>query len=106
MEDSGTPVEARHRRELRLAGTLSAGLCLALLWVIAAFYPRSVPFPPTALAEALIRVLPGDIATFFIELMQDWAIRLFGLGVVIAAIWFGGEVLARTAHDDQPRPYV
>ena len=106
MEDAGTPVEARHRGELRLAGVLSAGLCLALLWVVAAFYPRSVPFPPTAFAEALIRVLPGDLATFFIELMQDWAIRLLGLGAVIGAIWLGGEVLARTTGDEGPRPYV
>ena len=93
MEDSGSPVKL-HRGELRLAGVLAAGLCMALLWVIAAFYPSAVPFPPTALAEALIRLMPGDLATFFIELLQDWAIRLFGIGVVIASIWFGGEVLA------------
>jgi DMSO/TMAO reductase YedYZ molybdopterin-dependent catalytic subunit len=105
MEDSGSPIKL-HRGELRLAGVLASGLCMALLWVVAAFYPSDVPFPPTALAEALIRLMPGDLATFFIELLQDWAIRLFGIGVVIASIWLGGEVLLRTTKHDEPRPYV
>ena len=73
---------------------------------MAAFAPRRVPFPPTSLAEALIRVLPGDLATFFIELMQDWAIRSLGIGVIVAAVLLGGEVLARTARPDAPKPFV
>ena len=55
------------RRNARLAGAVGAVVTLAVLSVLSAARP-TIPFPPTALAEAAIRATPGDIATFFIEL--------------------------------------
>ncbi len=50
----------------------------------------SVPFPPTAIAEAIIRATPGDIATFFIETFGPWALRLLTIGTVLATTVLAG----------------
>ncbi|HEU4480760.1 MAG TPA: hypothetical protein VFS18_02650, partial [Actinomycetota bacterium] len=92
------------QRSLRTAGLLATSFCIALLWTIAAF-TSAVPFPPTALAEAVIRAMPGDAATYFIELLGPWAHRLLTIGAVAGALLLGGEVGVRTATD-RPRTLV
>jgi DMSO/TMAO reductase YedYZ molybdopterin-dependent catalytic subunit len=64
-----------------------------------------VAFPPLALAEALIRATPGDVATFFIETLGHWARRLTAIGAVIVAAFIGAEILARARSDDRLRPW-
>ncbi len=86
QRDDGAMVS---RRNAKLAGLLATGICLAVLWVVAAFAPRSMPFAPTALAEAIIHAMPGDVATFFIDLLKEWAIKLFGIGVMVATLVLG-----------------
>lgn len=51
--------------------------------------------------------MPGDIATFFIELLKDWAIKLFGIGVVIATLAFGSLAASWSAVGrDRPRAHI
>lgn len=86
-------------RGLALAGLLGAAVALALLWALSRV-ESSLVFPPLALAEFTIRQTPGDIATFFIEHLQHWAIRSLAIGAtaVIAGIgallaWQGARVV-------------
>ena len=62
-------------------------------------------FPPTALAGALVRETPGGVATFFIELLGHWALRLTALGALVVAGMVGAEALVRTAGADGVRPW-
>jgi DMSO/TMAO reductase YedYZ molybdopterin-dependent catalytic subunit len=43
---------------------------------------RSFPFLPLALAQAVVRAAPGGFATFFIERLGHWAIRLAVVGTL------------------------
>ncbi|MFN2526056.1 MAG: molybdopterin-dependent oxidoreductase [Actinomycetota bacterium] len=95
--------ERRRRNSARLAGASAAAVALSLLWV-ASTLVDGIPFAATAVAEALIRLTPGDIATFFIELLQHWAIRLFSVAVVLGAVALGGEALYRTTKNRRIRP--
>jgi DMSO/TMAO reductase YedYZ molybdopterin-dependent catalytic subunit len=79
----------------RRAGFIATGVALTLLWVVSGFI-STVPFPPTALAGWVIRQTPGDVATFFIEAFQHWAMRLLAIGSVIGALVAGAELLHRT----------
>ena len=71
------------RRRARVSGALASAVALALLWSISGL-SKSVSFPPTAIASAVVRETPGDVATFFIELLGHWAMRLVTLGVRFA----------------------
>lgn len=86
MRDGSAP---HARRGLVLAGVLAAAVALALLWAFSRV-ERSLVFPPLALAELLIRSTPGDIATFFIEELDKWAIRSLAIGMTIAFVALGG----------------
>jgi DMSO/TMAO reductase YedYZ molybdopterin-dependent catalytic subunit len=71
-----------------LAGLLAASVALALLWGLSRAAP-SLRFPPLALAELVVRLTPGDLATFFIERLQRWAIRSLAIGVTAAMAALG-----------------
>lgn len=66
----------------------------------------AVPFAPASLADAIIRVTPGSVSTFFIERLQHWAQVLLTLGVMFGTLAFGAWVLVLTARRDGPRPGV
>lgn len=84
--------EGRHlpgfSRSLALPGLLAAAVALALLWGLSRIEPPLV-FPPLALGELVIRLTPGDIATFFIEQFQHWAIRSLAVGATVAIALIG-----------------
>ncbi len=109
-EEENAPVENRapiEGRAVRLAGLLATGICIALLWVIAAFAPKGVPFAPTSLADSIIRAMPGDVSTFFIELFKEWAIKLFAIGVMVATLFFGSLALGWSRQGrEEPRPLL
>ena len=66
----------------RLAlGLVAGAFPLAVLWA-ANRLDQGIPFAPLSLAERVIRATPGDIATFFIELLQHNAIRLLAVANV------------------------
>ena len=47
------------------------------------------PFLPLALAQALVRAAPGGVATYFIDHLGHWAIRLAVLGTLAAFLASG-----------------
>ena len=92
-------------RDLRLTGLLATGAALTGLWVASRVYP-GISFPPTALADALIRATPGDVVTFFIDLLHHWAMRLLILAAAVATLAVGAEALRATAAGARPRPWL
>ncbi|HEV2893807.1 MAG TPA: molybdopterin-dependent oxidoreductase, partial [Actinomycetota bacterium] len=50
----------------------------------------SFPFPPLGLAQRLLRLVPGPVAVFFIDLLGHWALRLFAVGFTAGSILAGG----------------
>ncbi|MFN2594768.1 MAG: hypothetical protein ABR579_07765, partial [Actinomycetota bacterium] len=93
--------DTSYRRDARIAGLIATALAGAFLWLLSGLF-SSVPFAPTSLADAAVRVLPGGIETFFIEHLHHWAQRLFEIGVVIGSLLFGAEILARTLVTEGP----
>ena len=89
------------RREVFLAGFLSSCIALAVLFVWSSV-STTVTFPPTALAEFILRTTPGSIATAMIEAFGHWARRLLTLLALAGAAAFGGEVLWRARRDGKP----
>ena len=69
---------------------------IALLASFAASSLSGAPFPPGAVAELIIRHTPGDIATFAIDSLQHWAMRLLTLTALVGSALFGAEVFVRT----------
>jgi DMSO/TMAO reductase YedYZ molybdopterin-dependent catalytic subunit len=55
-------------------------------------FARSVPFLPLVLAQALVRAAPGGFATFFIDRLGHWAIRLAVVGTVVAFLLAGAAL--------------
>jgi len=49
----------------------------------------SVPFLPLALSQAIVKATPGGVATYFIERLGHWAIRLAVVGTVVAFLASG-----------------
>lgn len=97
----GPPLRAR---ELRIAGAGATALALAFMWVVSALVP-GVPFPPAAVADLMVRATPGDLSTFFIEILDHWALRLLSLGVLVGTLALGAELLRGTASKDKLRSF-
>ncbi len=95
--------ERRLQSDLLVAGTIASSVALAASW-IASTIAEGVVFAPLALAEAVIRATPGDVATLLIELLGHWAMRLLAGGAVLGALTFGAVMFRRTADEDGPRP--
>jgi DMSO/TMAO reductase YedYZ molybdopterin-dependent catalytic subunit len=97
------PSPRRTGVDVRVAGAAATAVALAALWVASGFV-GPVAFPPTALAGTIIRETPGDIATFFIEVLQMWARRLLVVGALGTSLLLGAEALVRTASAGKIRP--
>ena len=97
-------MEDGRQRDLLWIGFGATAVALAILWVVSGFV-AGVPFAPTALAGAMVRETPGDVATFFIELLGHWALRLVTIGALVAALATGSLVLRVTSRD-RPRPVL
>ena len=93
------------RGPIRRIGALATLVALAVLWVGSGI-TTSIAFPPNSLAGALVRETPGDVATFFIELLGHWALRLTTLCALAAALALGAEALVRVRSGEAPRPYL
>jgi DMSO/TMAO reductase YedYZ molybdopterin-dependent catalytic subunit len=89
------------RREIWLAGFLGSCVALAVLFVWSSI-STSVAFPPTALAEFIIRTTPGDVATALIEAFGYWARRLLTLFALVGAAAFGGALPTRLQRHERP----
>jgi DMSO/TMAO reductase YedYZ molybdopterin-dependent catalytic subunit len=92
------------RTSARTAGFLATVVVLTGLWAVSSI-SADIPFPPTAVAERIVRETPGDVATFFIERLQHWALRLLTAGALLGALLIGTEALVRTAARGVLRPW-
>jgi len=89
----------------RMSGVLAGGLALSFLWA-GSRVDASIPFPPLSLAERIIRLTPGDVATFFIDRLGHNALRLLSAGAIAAFLTLGAFLIETTASRGRPRPYV
>jgi DMSO/TMAO reductase YedYZ molybdopterin-dependent catalytic subunit len=58
----------------------------------------SFPFPPLGLAQRLLRLVPGPVAVFFIDLLGHWALRLFAVGFTVGSVLAGGAAAVLVAR--------
>lgn len=84
-------------RAAPLHGGLAAGAALVAI-ALARLASPGLASPPLALAERLVRVAPGDVATFFIERLGDDALPLLSLGSAAALVSMGGLVAGIAAR--------
>ncbi|MGH2945808.1 MAG: molybdopterin-dependent oxidoreductase [Solirubrobacteraceae bacterium] len=88
-----------------IEGLLAAAFALALTWV-GSRISDIVPFAPLALAERLIRLAPGDAATWAIDNLGRSASHALAVGTTLAFM-LGGAALPRlTAGRDRPRAHL
>ena len=85
-----------------MAGIVAAALALSVLWAASRATP-SVPFAPLALAERLVRLAPGDLATLSIEQLGHAAIPLLTAGTVAALLGVGAAVPALVGNGSPTR---
>lgn len=97
MADDGTGGSSHPLR----AGTFAGAVALSVLWVASGVLD-GVPFAPAALAQWAIRSTPGDVATFFIETLGHWAMRLMTLGVLAASCLAAGMALSLSVRRSLP----
>ena len=74
------------------AGGLVGGAAITILVAVAHSVAPSVPFLPESIAQSLVRAAPGGFATYFIERLGHWAIRLALAGTFAAFLGVGALV--------------
>src|SRR5215218_2289053 len=77
-----------------VAATVVATAVFGLVHLVQA----SFPFPPLGLAQRLLRLVPGPLAVFFIDLLGHWALRLFAAGFTIGSILAGAAAAVLVAR--------
>ena len=83
-----------------LTGLLASASALSALW-LASRVDADLRFPPIELAERIVRLAPGDVATLSIEELGKAGIHLLAAGV-IAGMLVAGVALARTRAGQAP----
>ena len=95
---------ARASNGLFAAGAAAAAVALAVLWFASSLAP-ALAFPPAVVAEAIVRTVPGELATASIELLGAWSMRLLITGVLAGSLVLGGLALRGTAAPGGARPW-
>jgi DMSO/TMAO reductase YedYZ molybdopterin-dependent catalytic subunit len=93
------------RRAAFTAGASATAIALAWLWLISGFFAEIV-FLPGAIADLVVRVTPGDVSTFFIDILAAWALRLLAAGVFAVLILAGAGTLWWTRSSECVRPLL
>lgn len=75
---------------------MGAAVALSVMWLLTSIF-MSTRFAPEVLGDLLIRAAPGDLATFFIESLDHWALRILLALVLLGSTLAGGEILWRTS---------
>jgi DMSO/TMAO reductase YedYZ molybdopterin-dependent catalytic subunit len=78
-------------------GTAAMAVALAVLGLVHVVQ-ASFPFPPLGLAQRLLRLVPGPVAVYFIDLLGHWALRLFAVGFTVGSLLAGGAVAVLVAR--------
>lgn len=87
------------------AGLLAATVALAFEWA-ASRVDDGVTFAPLALGDRLIRLAPGDAATFAIDSLGKTASIALAVVVTLGFVAVGAVLPALTASTGRPRPSV
>src|SRR5512133_1832898 len=80
--------------EAFVAGAAAMVVALAVLGLVH-LVQASFPFPPLGLAQRLLRLVPGPVAVFFIDLLGHWALRLFAAGFTVGTVAAAAVLVAR-----------
>jgi DMSO/TMAO reductase YedYZ molybdopterin-dependent catalytic subunit len=83
--------------EAFVAGVAATTVALAVLGLVH-LVQASFPFPPLGLAQRLLRLVPGPLAVFFIDLLGHWALRLFAAGFTVGTVLAGGAAAVLVAR--------
>lgn len=83
MESSAFLDGLRARRDLA-----AAAMALLAQWLLRRIVP-AMPFAPYSVANRLVRLTPGNVATFGIDQFGHMALPLLGVGVVVATLVLG-----------------
>ena len=102
LSPEGAPLE---RSEVFAIGVSATLVALAVLWAAAALVP-SAPFPPLAIAAAVLRLVPGDVATFFIETIGHFARLSLAIGATLGTALVGAWALVGTRSQERTRPFL
>jgi DMSO/TMAO reductase YedYZ molybdopterin-dependent catalytic subunit len=78
-------------------GALAGAAALAVTWAASAI-STSVPFPPYSLADRLVRLTPGSVATFFIDRLQHNALRLLAVVGTLALVAAGAAFVRASSR--------
>src|SRR2546428_9624030 len=78
-------------RAAAVGGLAGASATTLLIGLVHTFAP-AVPFLPESIAQSLVRAAPGGFATYFIERLGHWAIRL-ALAGTFAGFLLGGALV-------------
>ena len=97
------PVYPRKRWSMR--GAVAGALVLSFAWA-ANRLDATIPFPPLSLAERIIRITPGGVATFFIEKLGPNAVRLLSVGTVAGFLVVAAVLPRVSSRKGSPRPYI
>ena len=74
----------------------AAGVALFAQWLLRRIVP-AMPFAPYSVANRIVRLTPGDVATFGIDQFGHMALPLLAGGVVIATLVLGLAIGRRSA---------
>jgi DMSO/TMAO reductase YedYZ molybdopterin-dependent catalytic subunit len=83
--------------EAFVAGVAAMVVATAVLGLVH-LVQASFPFPPLGLAQRLLRLVPGPLAVFFIDLLGHWALRLFAAGFTLGSVLAGGAAAILVAR--------
>jgi DMSO/TMAO reductase YedYZ molybdopterin-dependent catalytic subunit len=83
--------------EAFVAGTAATVVATAVFGLVH-LVQASFPFPPLGLAQRLLRLIPGPLAVFFIDLLGHWALRLFAAGFTIGSVLAGAAAAILVAR--------
>src|SRR5947209_7423957 len=75
-------------RPAAAAGLVGSAVVTGAMAIVHTVVP-SMPFLPLALAQAVVKAAPGGLATYFIERLGHWAIRLAVVGTLVAFLASG-----------------
>ena len=86
----GRDPDLRSAQLAGLAASATATLALGLIHTFAS----SIPFPPSSIAQVLVRTTPGGFDSFFIDILGHWAQRLALIGTALAFAVVGAPLAA------------
>jgi len=94
-------MQRRLRPSEAFAGGVAAMMVATAVLGLVHLVQASFPFPPLGLAQRVLRLVPGPLAVFFIDLLGHWALRLFAVGFTVASILAGGAAAVLVARSSR-----